>query len=57
MSYIWKKEITVETLFSTIRKIKFNDREKSSIVDLVENAFFYEEKDNQSTKLGGIMSV
>ena len=57
MSYIWRREITAETLFNTIRKIKFNDREKSSIVDLVENAFFYEEKDNQSTILRGIMSV
>lgn len=47
----------METLFTTIRKIKFNDREKSSIVDLVENAFFYEEKDNQSMDLCGIMSV
>lgn len=45
MESIWKETITMDVLFSTIQKIKFNEKQQQMIQELVDNAFFYEDKE------------
>ena len=43
MVLVWKENITMENLMSTIQKIRFTEKQQNLIVDLVSNAFFYDE--------------
>ena len=45
MENVWKERITMESLFSTIQKIRFTEKQQKLIVDLVSNAFFYNENE------------
>ena len=45
MAHVWKENITMENLMSTIQKIRFTEKQQNLIVDLVSNAFFYDENE------------
>ena len=45
MENVWKERITMESLFSAIQKIRFTEKQQKLIVDLVSNAFFYNENE------------
>ena len=45
MVHVWKENITMENLMSTIQKIRFTEKQQNLIVDLVSNAFFYDENE------------
>ena len=49
MERIWKEAVTMESLFSTIQKIRFTDKQQKTIQELVHNAFFYEDKESASS--------
>ena len=49
MEHVWKEYITMDALFATIQKIKFNEKQQNMIQDLVDNAFFYEDKENPTS--------
>ena len=46
MKHVWKETITSDSLFSTIKKIKFSEKQEQQISELVGNVFFYEENAN-----------
>ena len=46
MKHVWKEAITSDSLFSTIKKIKFSEKQEQQISELVGNVFFYEENAN-----------
>lgn len=49
MESIWKETVTMDSLFGMIQKIKFSEKQQQIIQDLVDNAFFYEDKEEIST--------
>ena len=49
MESIWKETVTMDSLFGMIQKIKFTEKQQQIIQDLVDNAFFYEDKEEIST--------
>lgn len=54
MEGVWSDAISGENLFATIEKIKFSERQNEMIAGLVENAFFYEEKEQPvAGRVGG----
>ena len=48
MKHVWKEVITSDSLFSTIKKIKFSEQQEQEINDLVGNVYFY--KENAKTR-------
>lgn len=51
MKHVWREVITSDSLFSTIKKIKFNEKQEQQISELVGNVFFYEENKNTCKRL------
>lgn len=45
MENVWKETITIDSLMNTIQKIRFNEKQQQMIQELVDNAFFYEDKE------------
>ena len=50
-SNVWKENISMESLFTTIAKIRFTDKQQQMIVDLVGNVFFYQDGESVSSMI------
>ena len=49
LSNVWKENISMESLFAMIAKIRFTEKQQQMIVDLVGNVFFYEDGESISS--------
>ena len=48
MKRVWTETVSRDALFAAINRIRFSDKQQQTIDDLVENAFFYVDDEQDS---------
>ena len=48
MKHVWNETVSRDALFAAINRIRFSDKQQQTIDDLVENAFFYVDDEQDS---------
>lgn len=48
MKRVWNETVSRDALFAAINRIRFSDKQQQTIDDLVENAFFYVDDEQDS---------